>query len=73
MCKPLARILAIPGLAFGQKLSPEVQQFVKVNSPVVVLTHVRVIDGTGAAAREDQTVILSKAKIESARETVGSR
>jgi len=51
--------------ALGQSLSPEVQSFVKVNSAVVALTHVRVIDGTGAAAREDQTVILSKGKIES--------
>jgi imidazolonepropionase-like amidohydrolase len=49
----------------GQSLSPAVQAFVKVNAPVVALTHVRVIDGTGAAAREDQTVILSKGKIES--------
>jgi imidazolonepropionase-like amidohydrolase len=48
----------------GQTLSPSVQAFVKVNAPVVALTHVRVIDGTGAAAREDQTVILSKGKIE---------
>jgi imidazolonepropionase-like amidohydrolase len=39
--------------------------FIKVDAPVVALTHVRVIDGTGAAAREDQTVILSKGKIES--------
>jgi imidazolonepropionase-like amidohydrolase len=48
----------------GQTVSPTVQAFVKVNAPVVALTHVRVIDGTGAAAREDQTVILSKGKIE---------
>src|SRR4029077_20611832 len=52
-------------IAVGQTLSPSVQAFVKVNAPLVALTHVRVIDGTGAAAREDQTVILSKAKIES--------
>lgn len=32
----------------GQTASPNVQPFVKVNSPVVALTHVRVIDGTGA-------------------------
>jgi len=49
----------------AQTLSPSVQGFVKVNAPVVALTHVRVIDGTGAAAREDQTVLLSKGKIES--------
>jgi len=52
-------------LAAAQTLSPAVQAFVKVNSPVVALTHVRVIDGTGAAAREDQTIIVSKGKIES--------
>ena len=40
-------------LSFAQTLSPEVRQFVKVDAPVVALTHVRVIDGTGAAARED--------------------
>jgi imidazolonepropionase-like amidohydrolase len=53
------------GCAAGQTLSPEVRQYVKVDAPVVALTHVRVIDGTGAAAREDQTIILSKGKIES--------
>src|ERR1700686_3646635 len=49
----------------GQTLSPEVQAFVKVDAPIVALAHVRVVDGTGAAAREDQTIILSKGKIES--------
>src|ERR1700674_5429127 len=49
----------------AQALSPLVRGFVKVDAPVVALTHVRVIDGTGAAAREDQTVVISKGKIES--------
>jgi len=49
----------------AQSLSPQVKAFVKVDSPVVALTHVRVIDGTGAAAREDQAVVISKGKIES--------
>ncbi len=49
----------------AQTLSPEVRAFVKVDAPVVALKHVRVIDGTGAAAREDQTVVISKGKIES--------
>jgi imidazolonepropionase-like amidohydrolase len=52
-------------LAAAQTLSPEVRKFVKVDAPLTALTHVRVIDGTGAAAREDQTIILSKGKIES--------
>jgi len=42
--------------------SPTVTQamapFVSVKAPVVALTHVEVIDGTGAPARRDQTVIL---------------
>jgi imidazolonepropionase-like amidohydrolase len=57
--------LFVAALALGQTLSPQVRDFVKVDSPVVALTHVRVIDGTGAAAREDQTVVIAKGKIES--------
>ena len=55
----------LAGVVLGQTLSPQVRAFVKVDSPVVVLTHVRVIDGTGAPAREDQNVVLSHGKIES--------
>ncbi len=57
--------IAVVVAAPAQKLSPEVQQFVKVDAPVVALTHVRVIDGTGAPARDDQTVILANGKISS--------
>ena len=32
--------------------------YVKTKAPVIVLRHVRIIDGTGAAAQEDRTVIL---------------
>jgi imidazolonepropionase-like amidohydrolase len=58
-------LLGCCSLAAAQTLSPEVRGFVKIDASVVVLTHVRVIDGTGAAAREDQTIILNKGKIES--------
>lgn len=51
--------------AAAQTLSPAVKTFVKVDAPVVALTHVRVIDGTGGAAREDQTVVISAGKIAS--------
>jgi imidazolonepropionase-like amidohydrolase len=44
-------------------LSKEVQQFVRVSAAKVVLAHVRVIDGTGAAAVEDQNVVLVGGKI----------
>jgi imidazolonepropionase-like amidohydrolase len=49
----------------AQTLSPQVRGFVKVDSPVVALAHVRVIDGTGAATREDQTLVISQGKIQS--------
>ncbi len=56
-------------LVAAQTLSPEVREFVKVDAPVVALTHVRVIDGTGGPAREDQTIVLAKGKIESIAST----
>lgn len=55
--------LSLIRAAAGQTLSAEVLKFVKVNAPVVALTHVRVIDGTGASAAEDQTLVLSAGKI----------
>src|SRR5271155_470262 len=57
--------LVAVGVASAQTLSPQVRGFVKVDAPVVALTHVRVIDGTGAATREDQTIVISRGKIES--------
>lgn len=49
-------------LAVGAALQP----FVKVDAPALALTHVRVIDGTGAPPREDQTIYLAGGKIVSA-------
>ncbi len=60
------------GLVFGQTLSPQVRGFVKVDAPVVALTHIRVIDGTGAAAREDQTVVVTNGKIASIADAAAS-
>jgi imidazolonepropionase-like amidohydrolase len=51
--------------AVAQTLSPEVRSFVKIDAPVIALTHVRVIDGTGTEPRDDQTIVISHGKIES--------
>ncbi|MFL6299119.1 MAG: amidohydrolase family protein [Terriglobales bacterium] len=60
----LVLLIAISiGCAAQTNLSPALKEFVKVDSPVVALTHVRVLDGTGAAAREDQTIAISGGKI----------
>jgi len=56
-------MLACRVVLVGQTLSSEVQAFVKVKAPAIALTHVRVIDGTGAAARDNQTVIFADGKI----------
>ena len=45
--------------------TPERQQFIRVEAPVIMLTHLRVIDGTGAAPLEDQTIIIRDGKIQS--------
>jgi hypothetical protein len=46
-------------------LSPPVQKYVRVNTPRVVLQHVRVIDGTGQPPVEDQNLIIEQGKIAS--------
>jgi imidazolonepropionase-like amidohydrolase len=65
-CLRLGLILCCALGASGQtapQLSPLTQKYVRVNSPRVVLIHVRIIDGTGASAVEDQNVILQGGKI----------
>ena len=44
--------------------TPGVKPFVAVDAPVVALEHVRVIDGTGAAPLEDQTIVIDHGRIE---------
>jgi hypothetical protein len=41
-----------------------VAPYVSVQAPVVALTHVQLVDGTGTAARPDQTIILRGERIE---------
>jgi imidazolonepropionase-like amidohydrolase len=52
-----AAVLALAAFPAAQRQSG-LRQFVSVDAPVVALTHVRVIDGTGAPARDDQTLVI---------------
>jgi imidazolonepropionase-like amidohydrolase len=61
---PIAFTLT-PIQAQSPKLSPDVLKYVKVNAPAVLLTHVRIIDGTGVAPLEDQSVLIENGKIAS--------
>ena len=57
-------LLAATSLAAQRPaLSDSVKGYVRVNAPVVALTNVRVIDGTGAPARERQTIVIRDDRI----------
>jgi imidazolonepropionase-like amidohydrolase len=59
----LTLILTGELLAAQAVLTPGVAAFVTVRAPIVALEHARVIDGSGAAAREDQTVLIVDGRI----------
>ncbi|MGD0305156.1 MAG: amidohydrolase family protein [Candidatus Acidiferrales bacterium] len=56
-------IASSPALAQWPTFSSAVKQYELYDSPKIVLTHVRVIDGTGAPAVADQNVTIENGKI----------
>jgi imidazolonepropionase-like amidohydrolase len=59
-------LLSCSGLVHGQSidaLSPQVRSYLSVSTPNVVLEHVQVIDGTGAAPKADQNIYIAGGKI----------
>ena len=58
-----AFICVAPLSAQRPTLSPNVREYVSIDTPTVVLTHVRVIDGTGAPPRENQTIVVRDGRI----------
>jgi imidazolonepropionase-like amidohydrolase len=56
-------LCSLAALAQAPELSKTVQEFVRVQAPKVVLTHVRIIDGTGAPAVDDQNISIEDGKI----------
>lgn len=59
----VAALALASAAASAQSLSPTVAAYVKVKGPRTVLRHVRVVDGTGAPALEDQDIYLVDGKI----------
>jgi imidazolonepropionase-like amidohydrolase len=47
--------------------SPNVQRFISADDSVIALTHVRIVDGTGAQPVEDRTVVISGGRISAIR------
>jgi imidazolonepropionase-like amidohydrolase len=50
-------------IAFLLAAAAALQPFIKYDAPAIALEHVRVIDGTGAPPREDQTVFIVNGKL----------
>jgi imidazolonepropionase-like amidohydrolase len=56
--------LAVSGLqAQARVLPPAVKNFTSVDAPVIAITHVKLVDGTGTAAKADQTILIRGEKI----------
>ena len=68
---PFLLLFCFATSSFAQ--APDRQQFIRVEAPVVALAHVRVIDGTGAAPRDDQTIVISGGKIQSVGPTADAK
>lgn len=58
-------VISVPGAAQRPTLTAWARSFLAVDTPLVALTHVTVIDGTGAQARDDQTILLRDGRIQS--------
>jgi Amidohydrolase family len=55
----------LTGVAAAQNAPPnDVTPFISVHALVVVLNHVRVVDGTGAPAADNQTVVITDGKVQ---------
>jgi imidazolonepropionase-like amidohydrolase len=59
----LVLIVAVRLCGAQQPVQPQIRDYIRVQSPVIALEHVRVIDGTGAPAKNDQTIIIAGGKI----------
>ncbi len=63
----VSAVLFVSVAAIAQSAPPnDATPFISVPGPVVVLNHVRVIDGTGSPAKENQTILISGGKIAAA-------
>jgi imidazolonepropionase-like amidohydrolase len=55
--------VVVPPAVAQPPLAEATRQFVVESAPVVALRHARVIDGTGAPVRDDQTIVIANGRI----------
>ncbi|MGH7472114.1 MAG: amidohydrolase family protein [Longimicrobiales bacterium] len=59
----IALVASPAGAQRAASMSDGVRNYVSVDAPVIALTHVKLIDGTGAPARDDQTIVIENGRI----------
>ena len=63
LCISLSLSLTSAAQQKPSPLSPQLKEYVKEDAPVLVLEHVRLIDGTGSAPQEDMRIDIADGKI----------
>jgi len=61
----LCGLLAAGSILAQNSFTPGTKPFIAYDAPILALTHVRVIDGTGAVAAPDQTIVIDHGRIAS--------
>jgi imidazolonepropionase-like amidohydrolase len=69
---PLFLLLAVGSVLSVIAQQSDRQQFIRIEAPLIALTNVRIIDGTGAAPLEDQTIIIQGGQIRQIGPTAGT-
>jgi len=61
--KPKLLVIALAVLSAARLGAQDADSVISVRAPLLVLTHAKLIDGTGAAPREDQTIVIRDGRI----------
>src|SRR5580700_10502197 len=67
----VAMFLLAASSANAQQVAPA-SKFIRENAPVIAVTHVQLIDGSGAPAQADQTIVMDHGTIAAVGPTAGT-
>jgi len=66
-------MLLLLAIALQDSVTPALRPFVRAAAPVLALTNVRVIDGTGAPAKMGQTIVITRGTITAVGDAASTR
>src|SRR5215470_2964589 len=66
-------LFSLASAAFAQAPTSDRQQFIRVEAPVIALTHVRVIDAIGNGPVNDQTIVITDGKVQSVEPSASAK